>query len=386
MKNIYRVFFALLFFAAPARALSQAKTVDGTSLPRLELSEPGEHGGLNNYAFSPDGKKLAGASGIVWHSRSKDGSLEAIAGGEIFLWDERKGRVTKVLGSHEESPQWLRFTGDGKILGSYSDDDHTLKLWKGTGRKPKAVLDLGGPCGQNSPPVMSASGNTFVHLVHRTLPIGEKGLLVGETLGGWDLEKKKQSWSISVEGAMEELSAKYGVSPDGEKVAVYIRRVEWREEGGRGKGSTGERYHAVLNAKTGEELWRVDGGPSVRPAAGTQVLFTPDGAELVTAGNAWIYRYDASTGEPLGEKIGVKQGDSLREVFFSEDGDRILVTRFLGKQIDVYAWPSGEHEISVRFGGFENFKNACPTGDLKKVAGQLGFEPVVLDLSALLKK
>ena len=78
-----------------------------------------------------------------------------------------------------------------------------------------------------------------------------------------------------------------------------------------------------------------------------------------------------------GEKVSKK---SLK------DGDRILVTRFLGKQIDVYAWPSGEHEISVRFGGFENFKNACPTGDLKKVAGQLGFEPVVLDLSALLKK
>ena len=33
-----RVFFALLFFAAQATALSQAKIVDGTSLPRLRAS------------------------------------------------------------------------------------------------------------------------------------------------------------------------------------------------------------------------------------------------------------------------------------------------------------------------------------------------------------
>jgi hypothetical protein len=59
MKNIYRVFFALLFFAAPATGLLQAKTVDGTSLPRLELSEPPEHGGLSSYAFPSGEHELA---------------------------------------------------------------------------------------------------------------------------------------------------------------------------------------------------------------------------------------------------------------------------------------------------------------------------------------
>lgn len=385
MKNIYRVFFALLFFVAPATALSQAKTVDGTSLPRLDLSEPAEHGGLSNYAFSPDGKKLAGASWTV-RSRSNGGPPEVVAGGEVFLWDTRKGGIAKALGAHEENPQWLRFTGDGKILGSYSDDDYTLKLWKGTAKKPKTVIGLGGPCGLNSPPRMSANGETFVHLVHRKLPIGENGLLAGHTLVGWDLKKKKQAWSISTEGSMASITARYGASPDGEKVIVYIKHVEWREENGRGRGANGESYHALLNAKTGEELWRVDGKSDKKLALGAQVLFSPDGSEVIVAGNLGLYRYDASNGQPIGEKIAVKEEDSLREVFFSEDGDRILVTRFFGKQVDVYAFPSGEHELAIKFEDSAKFTKACPTGDLRKIAGRLDFDPVVLDLSKALKK
>ena len=374
-----------LLIATPTQVFAQTKTVDGASLPRLSLSKPAEHGGVYNHAFTPDGKKLAALTWIV-RGASNGGAKEKLAGGEIFLLDTRKGSISRVLGSHDQNPIWLRFTEDGKTLGSYSDDDHTLKLWKTTGKKPKAVIDLGGPCGLNSSPRMSANGETLVHLVHRKLPIGERGLLTGHTLTGWDLKKKRQSWSISAEGPMGELSAKYGVSPDGDKVAVYIRHVEWREENGRGRGTNGETYHAVLNAKTGEELWRVDGGNAVRTAPGKQVLFSPDGTEVLTAGNTWIHRYDAATGEPLGEKIGVKQEDSLREVFFSEDGDRLLVTRFFGKQLDVYAFPSGEHELAVMFDDSAKFTHACPTGDLKKVAGRVGFDAVVLDLSKALKK
>ena len=386
MKNTHRVFFALLFLiAAPNQAFAQTKTVDGASLPRLNLSSPAEHGGLNNYAFSPDGKKLAGASWVV-RSRSNDGSPEVVAGGEVFLWDTRKGGITKALGSHDENPQWLRFTGDGKILGSYSDDDYTLKLWKGTAKKPKTVMELGGPCGLNSPPRMSANGETFVHLVHRKLPIGENGLLAGHTLVGWDLKKKKQAWSISTEGSMASITARYGASPDGEKVIVYIKHVEWREENGRGRGANGESYHALLNAKTGEELWRVDGKSDKKLALGAQVLFSPDGSEVIVAGNLGLYRYDASNGQPIGEKIAVKEDDSLREVFFNEEGDRILVTRFFGKQVDVYAFPSGEHELAIKFEDSAKFTKACPSGDLKKIAGRLDFDPVVLDLSKALKK
>ena len=385
-----------LLFAAPAPVLAQAKTIDGASLPRLSLSMPAEYGGLYNYAVSPDGKKLAGASWIARVS-SNDGSPESSAGGEIFLWDPRKGAITKTLGTHAENPIWLRFTDDGKTLASYSDKDHTLKLWKMTGKKPKAVIELAGPCGLNSPPRMSANGDTFVHLIHRELPIGEDGLEAGHELSCWDLKKKKRAWSIAAEGPMGALDAKYGVAPDGEKVAVFLRHVEWREEEGRGKGEYGETYHALFDAKTGEEVWRVDfedrRALSKRPFPGEHVMFTPNGEEVLSVGTSWIRRYSTATGEPIGEKVDLKPEKaksagtgSIDNVFFNEEGDQILVERGFGGGLDYYAFPSGKHELSVRFEFPAKFADAAPSGDLKKVAGRARFDPVVLDLTKALKK
>jgi hypothetical protein len=386
----------LLLIAAPAPVFAQTKTVDGASLPRLDLSKPAQHGGLYNYAFSLDGKKLAGASWIV-KSSSNDSSSESSAGGEVYLWDSRKGGLSKTLGSHDAHPIWLRFTGDGKTLASYSDGDHTLKLWKTTGKKPKAVIELGGPCGLNSSPTMSVNGETFVHLVHRQLPIGEDGLEAGHEFNCWDLKRKKRAWSIAAEGPMGALGAKYGVAPDGEKVAVFLRHVEWREEEGRGKGEYGETYHALLDAKTGEEVWRVDfedrRALSKRPFPGEHVMFTPNGEEVLSVGTSWIRRYSTATGEAIGEKIDLKPEKaksagtgSIDNVFFNEEGDQILVERGFGGGLDYYAFPSGKHELSVRFEFPAKFGDAAPSGDLKKVAGRAGFDPVVLDLSKALKK
>jgi len=378
-----------LLFAAPAPVLAQAKTIDGASLPRLSLSMPAEYGGLYRYAVSPDGKKVAGASWIVRGS-SNDGSPESSAGGEVFLWDPRKGAITKTLGTHAENPIWLRFTDDGKTLASYSDKDHTLKLWKMTGKKPKAVIELAGPCGLNDLPRMSANGETFVHLVHRELPIGEDGLEDGHVLACWDLKKKRRAWSITAEGPMEALGVKYGISPDGEKVAVFLEHIEWREEKGRGRGTYGETYHALLDAKTGEELWRVDfedrRALSKRPFPREHVMFTPNGKEVLSVGGSWIRRYSTATGEPLGEKIDLKAEKSIDNVFFNEGGDRILVDRFFGGRLDYYAFPSGEHELSVKFERPAKFDDAAPNGDLRRVAGRAGFDPVVLDLSKVLGK
>ena len=381
--------YLLLLIVEPVTGLAQVKTIDGTSLPRLSLSKPANHGGLYNYAFSLDGK-LAGASGIV--RSSFNGSPESIAGGEIFLWDPRKGAIAKTLGSHDERPIWLRFTEDGKTLASYSDTDHTLKLWKTTGKKPKAVIELAGPCGVNSPPRMSANGETFLHLVHRELPIGENGVEAGHVLACWDLMKKKRTWNITAGGPTEALRVEYGISPDGQKVAVFLRHIEWREEKGNARGTHGETYHSLFDAKTGEELWRVGledrRALSERPFPRKRVMFTPNGEEVLSVGRTWIRRYSAATGEPLGEKIDLKAEKTIDNVFFNEEGDRILIERFFGGRLDYYAFPSGEHELSVQFERPANFQNAAPSGDLRKVAGLAlpGFDPVVLDVSRMLDK
>ena len=93
-----------------------------------------------------------------------------------------------------------------------------------------------------------------------------------------------------------------------------------------------------------------------------------------------------ATGEPIGEKIDLKSEKSIDNVFFNEEGDLILVGRFFGGGLDYYAFPSGKHELSVRFESPAKFADAAPSGDLRKVAGRARFDPVVLDLTKMLGK
>ena len=104
---------------------------------------------------------------------------------------------------------------------------------------------------------------------------------------------------------------------------MFLRLIRWREEKGQGRGARGETYHALLDASTGEELWRVDledrKALNGRPFPGTSVMFTPNGEEVLSVGSSWIRRYSAATGEPIGEKIDLESEDSVRNVFFNED-------------------------------------------------------------------
>lgn len=385
MKQKRNALITLIASAAPV--LAQAKTVQAAALPRQDLAEPANHGGVYNYAFTPDGKQLAGASWVG--GSSSNGSARVTFGGEVFLWDQRKGKLARTLGAHDESPIWLKFSDDGKTLASYSDKDHTLKLWKPKGRKPRAVIELGGRCTLNHRPAMSANAGVFLHISHRTLPIGEDGVEAGHSLTCWDLEDEELSWSITAEGESEGLDAVFAASPDGAKVAVFVRKVNWSLENGQKRGRFGDIYQAILDAKTGEELFRIDiverAERMVRPFPSKYMGFTPDGEEVLCAGGTWLRRFSSATGELIGEEINLKSEESVHRVFLSEEGDRILVERFFGRQLDYYAFPSGEHQVSVLFESGTSFKGSAPTGDLTRIAGLMDFDSVILDLSEVLE-
>ena len=128
--------------------------------------------------------------------------------------------------------------------------------------------------------------------------------------------------------------------------------------------------------------------PSDEFAGGIELALRHPEATLVFSDGAWD-----STGEPIGEKVDLKPEKaksagtgSIDNVFFNEEGDQILVERGFGGGLDYYAFPSGKHELSVRFEFPAKFADAAPSGDLKKVAGRARFDPVVLDLTKALKK
>ena len=80
-------------------------------------------GRLCAFAFSPDGKILAGGTGAVKHGD------RAMAGGQVLLWDPQTGRLIKTLGDHGAVVTSLAFSGDGKTLASTSVINSLVKLW-----------------------------------------------------------------------------------------------------------------------------------------------------------------------------------------------------------------------------------------------------------------
>ncbi len=354
------------------------QVIDAASVPKLALDKPTNHGGLHVYAVSEDGKKVAGGS---WVGGMTFGGKSKVLGGEVFLWDRKKGRITKVLGKHDKSPTWLEFSADGKTLVSYSEDDYTIKVWKTSKSKPLAVIKTGGPCSAFDLPVLSRDGKTLVHLSRRTLS-EEAGLKAPYRLEVWDLAKKQLRWKIEADAKMDGLDSEYAISPDSKRVMVSIQKVSWTVKDGMGTGAHGASYQAMFDLMTGKEIWRVDleENDEKRPHPDGLMRFTPDGKEVVAVDWSRLDRYDASTGKHLAT-VELDRENSIEDLIFDRSGKRFLVVRMMSQDMEWYSFPKCELEYRTNF----DLKGVAASGDLTRVAGLQRFEPVLLDLSKALK-
>jgi WD40 repeat protein/serine/threonine protein kinase len=264
----------------------------------------GHSAGVNGVAFSPDGTRLASAS---WDKTVKVWDAQPAQNPLTF---KEKGNVDDAV----VSP-------DGKLLAisSIRPDDHgpygedVVKLLEAqTGKELIALKGL--PTGVTSV-AFSADGNRLATTTRTTNLNGRQGRIVKV----WDAKSGDEL--LTIQGGIENCGS-VAFSPDGKRLATaYVR---WTKNGS-------ESELKVLDAETGKELLPVKGQTGIvgflRPPY--RVYFSPDGKRLAAASGREVKVWDAKTRE---EVLCLKVGG--RRLAFSPDSKRLATTG----ESDVKVW------------------------------------------------
>jgi WD40 repeat protein len=301
---------------------------------RLRRFLRGHTAGVSGVSWSPDGRRLASASGDgavkVWDARagkeiltikgagggvswspdgrrlaSAPGGKDILSPGEVRIWDAESGKETLSLQGHTSSVGCLSWSPDGKRLASASSGnnfqpDIMIKVWDT--ESGKEVLTLGGHWG----PVMCLSWS----------PDGKRLASGAGTFPPWDpagFPKKPNDDTIKVwdtKSGQEVLTLKGHTH--------FVQGVSWRPDGQRLASASWDKTVRVWDARTGKESLTLRGHRSHVHG----VSWSPDGQRLASASDDQTMRvWDARTGQEVLLLKGHTGG--VRAVVWSPDGGRL---------------------------------------------------------------
>jgi WD40 repeat protein len=308
--------------AAPPAEKAEARTDRyGDPLPEgavarlgtLRLSHRDE---ISSAAFSPDGRTIA------------------TAGGDILLWDLKKGKQLRRLTEPTAYFRQVAFLPDGKTLIAADCGADAVFCWDvATGRR---LLHIGGrPSGELSM-IQNRGGS---------LPMSPDGKVVATTVGGlhlWDTTTGKQVRELEPR-RHRLVGFTAALSPDGKAIALGSsgRLRVWDLTADKPPRVLSENRDGFLclafspdgtvlaSGGRGIRLWNLRTGEPVRKEFGPRepvesLVFTADGKGLVSAGVDGVSLWDAESGKEA--RCFIKPGRSFVSLSLSPDGKVLAAT------------------------------------------------------------
>jgi WD40 repeat protein len=328
---------------------------------QTKLEPPPTHGGFFAFAFSPDGKTVAGGTGVV---KTTLAGKTTQSGGEVVLWDAQTGQLKQTLGGHGETVNWLAYSQDGQTLASASKDNGIVKLWDTSTGQLQRTLTLQGKLASSStgfwPLVaLSPDGHTLFTVVGKTITMGNVTISEGGPLAGWDTQTGKARWTVP-NSQVKALS----LSPDGKVLAGYVEKVINRklQPDGRVSGEYGDRHLAFWNAETGRVQRTLNPGNSSLIA----MAFLPGGQTLATLDNRGVTLWIWQTGDVQREIWWDQERWAFSSFAFSPDGKTLA--RAWSDWVERWDVPTGKVQgvLTTKFP--DTWYNVAFAPDLKRMA------------------
>ncbi len=326
------------------------------ALPDGAMMRIGQGRGVD-FAFSPDGNKLAIACSVIG----------------IWIHDVNTGEEIELLTGHTDAVTSVAYSPDGSTIASGSYDK-TVRLWDANTFELRATLT--GHTGDTKTLAFSPDGKTLAtgasrsSEIRRAGPFGQEEKVVeiiDSTIRLWDVATGKHKGTLSRHSGW--ISA-LTYSPDGTTLASAstdgtIRL--WDGVTGKHKmtlqghtrnvasvmfSSNSKRLVSWGNDATAR-LWDTDTGKQIALIDDIHyaaVGFSPDGSTLVCGqgkGNATIRLWETHTGK---QKAELKhQFTDIFSVVFSPDGSKLVTTEdWQNKNIRYWDLNSSEFQTTLK--------------------------------------